>query len=92
MIGNFPAVFNFNRLFLKLNRFIVTNCRLSPIMGYTCIQLIDHSEQNWKGLCRCIKNQENLLVNLYVDLGIKTSGISTPTLKIEVTIVMLCVC
>ena len=33
MIGNFPAVFNFNRLFLKLNQFIVTNCRFSPIIA-----------------------------------------------------------
>ena len=33
MIGNFPAVSNFNRLLLKLNRFAVTNCRFSPIIG-----------------------------------------------------------
>ena len=32
MIGNFPAVFNFNRLFLKLNRFI-RNCRFSLMRG-----------------------------------------------------------
>ena len=30
MIGNFPAVLNFNRLFLKLNRLFVTNCRFFP--------------------------------------------------------------
>ena len=29
MIGNFPAVLNFNRLFLKLNRFI---CNLLPVL------------------------------------------------------------
>ena len=35
MMGNFPAVLNFfNRLFLKLNRFIVTNCRFPPIIGW----------------------------------------------------------
>ena len=29
MIGNFPAVFNFNRLFLKLNQFI---CNYLPVL------------------------------------------------------------
>ena len=29
MIGNIPAILNFNRLCLKLNRFIWTNCRFS---------------------------------------------------------------
>ena len=33
MIGEFPAISNFNRLFLTLNRFIVTNCRFSSIIG-----------------------------------------------------------
>ena len=32
MIGNFPTVLNFNRLFLKLNRFIC-NYQYSPIIG-----------------------------------------------------------
>ena len=34
MIGNFPAVLNFNRLFLKLNRFV---CNELPVLP-------DHSE------------------------------------------------
>ena len=36
MIGYFPAVLNFNQLFLKLNRFIdsVTNCQFSPIIVF----------------------------------------------------------
>jgi hypothetical protein len=38
MIGNFPAVLNLNRLFLKLNRFI-TNCRFSPIIGHKLLSL-----------------------------------------------------
>ena len=33
MIGNYPTVLNFNRLFLKLNRFICNYCRFSPIIG-----------------------------------------------------------
>ena len=33
MIGNFPAVLNFNRLFLKLNRFI---CNLLPVLPDHC--------------------------------------------------------
>ena len=32
MIGNFPAVLNFNRLFLKLTGSYVTNCWFSPII------------------------------------------------------------
>ena len=32
MVGTFPAVLNFDRLFLKLNRLSVTNCRFSPII------------------------------------------------------------
>ena len=34
MIGNFPAIFNFNRLFLNLNRFIsVPNYQFSPLIA-----------------------------------------------------------
>ena len=32
MIGDFPPVFTFNRLFLELNGSSVTNCRFSPII------------------------------------------------------------
>ena len=32
MIGNFPAVLNFNWLFLKLNSSFVTNCRFALII------------------------------------------------------------
>ena len=35
MIGNFPAVFNFNRLFLKLNKFV---CNKLPVLA-------DHREE-----------------------------------------------
>ena len=33
MIGNFPAVLNFNQLFLKLNRFI---CNQLPVLPDHC--------------------------------------------------------
>ena len=33
MMGNFPAVLNFNRLFLKLNRFICNQLSFSLIIG-----------------------------------------------------------
>ena len=35
MVDNFPAVFDFNQLFLKLNRSSVTNCQFSAIIGVT---------------------------------------------------------
>ena len=41
MIGNFPAVLNFNQLFLKLNRLFVTNCRFSPIIGVLNSRQVD---------------------------------------------------
>ena len=33
MVGNFPAVFNFNRLFLKFNRFICNPLPVLPLEG-----------------------------------------------------------
>ena len=33
MIGNFLAILNFDRLLFKLDRFIVTNCLFSPLIG-----------------------------------------------------------
>ena len=33
MIGSFPKILNVNPLFVKLNRFIVTNCRFFPIIA-----------------------------------------------------------
>jgi hypothetical protein len=33
MIGTFPAILNFNRLFLNSTASYVTNCRFSPIIG-----------------------------------------------------------
>ena len=36
MIGNFPAVFSFNRLFLKFNRLI---CNLLPVLPDQCASL-----------------------------------------------------
>ena len=42
MVGNFPAVLNFNRLFLKFNQFICNNCRFSPI-----IESINQAEIAW---------------------------------------------
>ena len=34
MIGSFPAVLNFDRLFLKIHGSFVTNCRFSPIIAH----------------------------------------------------------
>ena len=39
MIGNFPAVLNLNRLFLKLNRFI---CNQLPVLPDHCLQPMTH--------------------------------------------------
>ena len=61
MISSFPPVLNFNWLFLKLNRFIVTNFRFSPIIGpeYTKLQMIS-SNKEVTHFC-CFSNYTSLL-------------------------------
>ena len=40
MIGNFPEVLNFNRSFLKLNRFI---CNQPPVLpGHSCAHTLEN--------------------------------------------------
>ena len=41
MIGNFPAVLNFNRLFLKLNRFIFNWLPVLPDHSDACDHDLD---------------------------------------------------
>ena len=43
MIGNFPAVSNFNRLFLELNRFV---CNSLPVLPDHCWELMAILERN----------------------------------------------
>ena len=43
MTGKFPAVFNFNRLFLPLNRFI---CNQLPVLPDHCFTHLKSEETN----------------------------------------------
>ena len=50
MVGNFPALLNFNRLFLKLNRFI---CNYLPVLPDHCLRLGSHDNETLTPLLLC---------------------------------------
>ena len=75
MVGNFPAVFNFNRLFLKLNRFI---CDQLPVLpDHSCGFILSGKIDRWMDiLCTSVQEKLTFLrvgcVYLRGDLSIST--------------------